>query len=458
MERRTQMNKITRYLAEKDFVRGMGAPLFVDAWLYAAIIALCFFSFNHTDILYVIAHAAAPLNGHISDFYEAVSPLAGYSNYLPATYVVFSLWGIPLKLLGFMKSVALPDPVWLFFWFKLMTALFFAGSGVLIYKICREYFGEPRRAFLAAAIWLSSPVAIFSQFIFGQYDVITVFFMLLGLLYYVRGNLLLFSFWFGISVAFKYFPFFVFFPLLALREKNLKKLLFYSAVFGAPNLVQIVLFLHSQDFIAGVLGFGAAKRALNKDLFLWPLICVYAYLVNYKDRLPRDLHFSARLSLFSLALVFWHSGPYPQWFLILTPFIAIVLAGSKNIKSMLLVDMVFALAFFSFTFRAYASAVDTNLFYQGLWGLLNPAFAAAGELTQLSSVGVYTFLGKKTLFRLIMLSLAVMAIFSKSYPWKTSEATSHPIPPYGLVRLRFYGVIGLFLVSAFYAYYKTLTV
>jgi len=435
---------------------GIGIFSFVDSWLYLLITAVCFFSFNHPDILHTIGCTTAMLNGHIIDFYDSVGAVFDLSNYLPATYVVFSLWGIPLKLLGFCKTVAYLNPVWLFFWFKILTTLFFFGSAVVLYKVCLEFTKDQSRALLACVIWVSSPVAIFSQFIFGQYDVITLFFMLLGLLYYVRGDLLRFSFWFSISVAFKYFPAFVFFPLLLLKEKNIKKLILYSAVFATPNLIQIALFYHSPAFVTGVLGFGAAKKALNIGLKLWPLLCLYAYLVNYKTRDSRDLYFYAKLSLAGLVLIFSHTSPWhPQWFLILTPFIAILMAYAENIKALLLVDTLFALAFFSHSFRSFPAAVDTNLFGLGLWGFLDHAFAAAQKLWLLSSVGIYRLGSQKDLLHVIIICLVVLILLPRSYFAKGASGSGAPRPPYALIRLRFYGVIGIFLVSAFYAYYKT---
>ena len=433
------------------------SPLLIDFWFYLAIVSLCFFSFNHPDIIHTISCCSVVLTGHITDFYDTVSIYLGNSNYLPATYAVFSFWALPLKFLGFFKSVSWLTPVWLFLWFKVLTSLFFAASAVVFYKICLEYSKDRSRALLASVIWVSSPVAIFSQFIFGQYDVLTLFFMLLGLLYYVRGNLLRFSFWFSISVAFKYFPIFIFFPLLLLKEKNIKKLFLYSVLFAVPNLIQIAMFFHSPAFVTGVLGFGAAKQAINLSLKLWPLICVYAYLINYKTRDPRDLYFYCKLSLFSFAWIFTHTPWHPQWFLIFTPFIAILLAYAENIKAVVFVDIVFSLAFFSHYFRGYPDALE-KLFGLGIWGLLNPAFLAAQKFWFLSSVGIYRLGTYKNLFHIIIISLFVLTFLSRTYLAKLTPGSDAPRPPYALIRLRFYGVIGVFLVSAFYAYYRTLAV
>lgn len=448
----------SKSLSRWNFPGGSSTVFFIDSWLYFAIVLLCFLSFNHPDILHTIACTSAMLNGHIADFYDTVGAAFGNSNYLPATYVVFSLWGIPLKLLGFFKTVAELEPVWLFFWFKVLTSVFFAGSAVVLYKICLEFSKDQRRAILACVLWVSSPVAIFSQFIFGQYDILSIFFMLLGLLYYVRGDLLRFSFWFSISVAFKYFPAFIFFPLLALKEKNIWKLAFYTALFSAPNLIQIAMFYHSPAFVTGVLGFGAAKRAVNTGLMLWPFICVYAYIVNFKHREPRDLYLYAKLGLASVVLIFSHLSPWhPQWFLILTPFIAILIAYSRDIKTMLFVDTVFSLGFFSHTFKAFPAAADTELFRLGLWGFLNPAFAATRKIYLLSSVGIYELGSKRNIFHIIIVALVVLIFASRNAIVKAVPEDAVQHSPYAIMRFRFYGVIGLFLVSVFYAYYRTLT-
>lgn len=428
----------------------------MDVWFYSLLAIFCFFSFNHPDILYTIMHSVAPLNGHIMDFYEVVARPEGYANYLPATYAVFSLWGIPMRIMGYLREIAIPDPTYILFWFKFLTAGVFLASARVIYKICYESFGDPSRAVIAAAAWLSSPVAFFNVFIFGQYDVLTVFFMLLGMLYYVRGNLRLFSLWFGISISFKYFPAFVFFPLLLSREKNLKQLIICSVIFLLPNVAQVAFFLRSEAFVAGVLGFGAAKRAINLDVMvIWPLICAYSYFSNLRSGRMRDFYSSVKISLLALAIVFWHSGPYPQWFLILTPFTAVILAFSKNMNWVIITDVIFSFAFFSFTFRGYPGQVDTNLFSLGLWGALNPAFNAVGEVYSMSLVGLYSFLGKKTLYRMIMGSLFVLSIAPKVYAIAI-KPQGVALSSLALLRFRFYGLMLLFLFSALYAYFKTL--
>jgi hypothetical protein len=452
--------KIMKNRFRNNLLPGTSTAFYLDFWLYFLIVAFCFISFNHADILHTSACVGIVLNGHIFDFYETVPDvLVLGSNYLPATYVVFSLWGLPLKFLGFFRSVGPLSPVWLFFWFKIMTSLFFSGSAVVFYRLCFEFTKDHRRALLACVIWVSSPVAIFSQFIFGQYDVIHIFFMLLGLLYYVRGDLLRFSFWFSVSVMFKYFPVFIFFPLLALKEKDIKKIIFYSAVLVSPNLIQIALFLHSGAFVKGVLGFGAAKKALDWRLALWSLVPLYAYFVNYKTREPRDLYLSAKLALLSVAIIFWITGAYPQWLLVVTPFIAILLACAENIKAMLFVDMIFTLAYFNFTFQAYRNhgGVDTNLFSLGLWGLFNPAFRAVQPYS-LSLVGIYRLGIQRTMsfFHIYITCLFLMVFISRRYPSESSSERVASPPPYALIRLRFYGIMGVFLVSAFYAYYRTL--
>ena len=231
-----------------------------DLVVYFLFVGFLFVSFEqHYDIFHTMGSAVTYLNGHFRDFYEINAAALSYTNYLPSTYIVFAIWGIPLKLLGLLKEPTLPVGM-SFLWFKLMTTGVYFGAGGVLYRIGLELGLTRRGALLLSVAWVTTPIAVFSQFIFGQYNVLTVIFTLLGFLYYLRERNRLAAFYFGIAITFKYFPLFVFLPLLLLTEKRPRELFVNLAIVLAPILVQVLLYVHSDAFRQGVLGFGAAGR------------------------------------------------------------------------------------------------------------------------------------------------------------------------------------------------------
>ena len=440
-----------------------------DAALYLLISTICFFSFNHGDILHTIGCSSALLNGHFTDFYEINTKVFGSLNYLPSTYIIFAIWGLPLRILGYLNEVAMP-PAGLIFWYKILTSIFFAGCGVLVYKIAKQIGYDAQRARYAIILFISSPIAIFSQFIFGQYDIITVFFMLLGLYFYFKNDLLKFTLWMSVAMTFKYFPIFIFLPMLALKEKRLSQLAKYALLVLVPVLLEISLYIWSPDFRSGVLHFPAANRVFsmavvnvgawpfNIIFYIWPLIIIYAYLKDESESLASNF-WGLRLALFAMALIFstvlWH----PQWMVILTPILALLIAASIRIDFFILLDSVFSFLFFSFTFRSFEMNVDTLLMKFGVWGPLNPNIGVENKTHLLSGVGLYRFGDSAVLLGVFNAILLAYCLFLQNKdlsngPVESKNFTSASIV--NLFRVRFFGVLGIFLISAVYAYWRSL--
>lgn len=159
---------------------------FLD-WIIFMVCALgCYLLFAQVDIRITAEHSFKLLEGHIADFYTACYEWNGAyaANYLPSTYIVFALWNLPMKIIG-----KVPD-IWgssmhLVLWYKLFPICMYFLSGYILEKICIENLKfSSKKARIVLYMFFTTPIAFFSQFIFGQYDIFTVFFMLLGLKYY----------------------------------------------------------------------------------------------------------------------------------------------------------------------------------------------------------------------------------------------------------------------------------
>ena len=109
------------------------------------------------------------------------------------------------------------------------------------------------KTILLLFLFLTAPLAVYSVFIFSQYDVFTVFFLLWGMDFYFRGqrgDLLRFSLLLGVAVTCKYQAAPVFFILLFLREKRLSRVALHTLAFGALLGLETLLYLPSPEFRA----------------------------------------------------------------------------------------------------------------------------------------------------------------------------------------------------------------
>jgi Gpi18-like mannosyltransferase len=106
-------------------------------------------------------------------------------------------------------------------WWKTLLALFYIGSAIVIHKIAGLIESPYKtKSSLVSTLFATSPFVIFSVFIFSGYDVISVFFTLLGFYYYLKKDIKRFIFFFAIAISCKYFATILFFPLILMIEKR----------------------------------------------------------------------------------------------------------------------------------------------------------------------------------------------------------------------------------------------
>ena len=144
--------------------------------------------------------------------------------------------------------------------------LYFA-TAQLMYRIGKEMgFGE-KKSLLCKFAFLIFPMGVFSQFIFSQYDIFTVFFIVLGFWLYLRGKLWKTALMFGIAATFKYHAILYFLALILLKEKKIRNLIKYTVVMALPLLVEIVPNLGSEAFRR--MCSGSALWSMCRNPFPW---------------------------------------------------------------------------------------------------------------------------------------------------------------------------------------------
>ena len=160
-------------------------------WVISAVILMfLFFTCAYGDLM-LTGNRSFLMYEHFTDFYKASYEQSHgyYANYLPSTFLAYAIWNLPLYLTGHAPQAMLTNSFINNMWYKLLPVLLYYATSHLIYQIGVEVgFGE-KKAKLCKFAFLVFPIGVFSQFIFSQYDIFTVFFMVLGLYFYVRGGL-----------------------------------------------------------------------------------------------------------------------------------------------------------------------------------------------------------------------------------------------------------------------------
>ncbi len=306
-----------------------------------------FFCYTYNDNVITTLHGmnvwSALREGELPRFYSYnadVTPSSTDFHTAPISYgfgiyLVFAVWNFPLWLLQEYAGVDVFDSVLCLAWAKAITLPFLAGCFWAVGRLCQTLGVDRGRTRWAQFMFLSSGLTVAAVFIMGQYDVIHLFLTLLGLDLLLRGRYRYFLLCLAGAVALKLFPLFVFLPVLLLREKRYLRILAALAAAVSLTLVLKVPFLWDSEFssapgdglirgmvLANPLPFGITGAPAFPLLF--GMLCIACFVLRPEpERLARATVYAA---FAGVALFFLATPAYPYWFVMLTPFVAIVWA------------------------------------------------------------------------------------------------------------------------------------
>lgn len=431
-------------------------------YLFGGILFLfCYFSFFQSDIYVTGWNSLNYLFGNPLEFYENCKKIQGHgdfppANYPPTVFAAFAIWLYPFKFFGIIKSPFYFSPYFVY-WLKLLTSLFYIATGVIFYQVTQIYQQSRKWGIYATWLWLTSPIAIFSQFIFSQYDIFYVFLTLLGFLFFLKKQIYFASLIFGVAITFKYFPFFVFVPLLLFFEKKLLKIILCGLIFSIPTLFIQELYIHSPAYISGVLGFSVIARVFSAGLTyngqkIYYIFAIFSILVSISYYLDNSFNYKKVAgfiflfsSIFPFLFILWH----PQWLIFITPAIALttVLSNKDKISKFLIFDLCAMFFFIGYTVLAFQDNIDLEMFQGKLLNLSFVQFQNLGTLFKLFkgfSVNLYLsfFWGY----------LILQFILKYKYIYKKTKLDVCYL--YSKVRQRYYIGILIFLIPAIFMFIK----
>jgi Gpi18-like mannosyltransferase len=262
-------------------------------------------------------------------------------------------------------------------WTKLLIAVFYFATAYIIFLIAKSISGQSQKSKYIAIIFATSPIAIFAAFIFGQYDIIGVFFTMVGLYFYSRHDYFRFSLFFSLAISLKMFPLVIFIPLLLLVEKRIVHIIKYGAVALAATFLQILMYYQSTAFRNDFFSVASGRISFLAELNLSPvnsspyliivitMICIYAYTKEV-DLESEQYKTAVNISLLSYAVlfstVFWH----PQWLLMIVPFFALSYLFVKDASKSYLLDIAGMFAFIYIVVNQWENNVDVRMLSNGL--------------------------------------------------------------------------------------------
>jgi hypothetical protein len=432
-----------------------------DFVLYVLALAGCYILFQQTDLFHTSSSSYAYLNGHIADYYDYNSKIIVGDDpfYLPLIYVIFAIWNIPLKFLGLMHDVAaggvtltVPELAWT----KLLIVVFYFATAHVMFLIGRSLSGQPQRAKSIAVIFATSPIAVFGVLIFGQYDIIGVFFTMVGFYFYIKRDYWKFSLFFSLAISLKMFPLVAFLPLLLLVEKRILHIVKYGAVALTATALQIILYYPSTAFRNDFFSVASGRMSILAELNLSPVnsspylitlltvICIYAYIKEV-DLEAEQYRTAINLSLLSYAVlfstVFWH----PQWLLMIVPYFALTNLFIRDAWKSYLLDIAGMFAFIYITVNQWENNVDVAMLSHGL---LRSWFTYIPLSTRQLFLPQFTYIFMGVFFVYLFSPLLIQWFQGADLRGQSAVKELHTSNSY--LRARFYVGLAIFVIPALF--------
>lgn len=441
-------------------------PLLIWDYVIFAILALfCFLVFQQNDLLHTAGCSYGYLNGHILDFYDYCAEFGIHPSYMPSTYILFAIWNIPMRILGIVKAPTEELPVIAILWAKLLPCIIYVLSALVIYNICMAVGMGSKKSKLCTYAALTTPVAFYAQFIFGQYDIFMTVCVLMGVYCYLKRKDLYFVLWFGAAMTFKYSALLIFVPLLLYRCKNIWKILAAIVVMLVPFAIEYLLYRSSPTFSAYVFGLGqgagdnptgyilnagyftgfelsAIKYNVSFAVIAFGLICAWAYFNRAADDrcfAINTFYLSCLVFFVLFGLAKWH----PQWLLFAVPFWVISSFMTRDTKIYMVLDLIFMAVYIIFNVQMVPNNVDQAMFNNGILSSI-----VGGNIgTELMMKDIIGKLDPELCLSVLTMMMLVYAVFK--HEKYCSLQLSADVDCMGWIRARFVGGAAIFIIPAF---------
>lgn len=418
--------------------------------IIGAILTLCYVTFQHGDIAETAGHSMALLYGHILDFYNwnAINDMP--ASYPIATYIVFAIWCIPLRIIGLGATPTSDFPTYVLLYLKLLPTIIFFLDAFILRKIGETIgFGEQKSKALMIA-FITMPLAVFSQFIFGQYDSFTLFFVLLGVYYYFKRDFWKFVIAFGVALPFKAFAILLFVPLLLTCEKRIGQIIKAVIVACIPYVLCALPFIggaaykqHAENYYVFDYIFAAKFDVtywnISIVVLLMALLCGYAYF--HEIDLDNQEEFAAWSIYYcglALGAFFCFSIWNPQWLLLLVPFLLLGAFMSKHDAVFHALDLLMFVVFAIFVANQYGN-VNEQLMRRGIW---HDLFRQLGVVAQ---ADLYVIHDNDLMFSLLS-GIILIAVVFRHPKYRLEKYDGELGESMGWIRGKFYLGMAFYLI------------
>ena len=276
-------------------------------WIFLIILFLFLFvNFMFPDIILTTNHSISfydllfknDLIHFYSENYIINGPLGTtFMTYDFPIFAVMGLWNIPLLLL---------QKIFNFIWYNNFFSILYAKSILILFSILTLWIMKKILILLKKEkndiswynfLFISSPIFLMVIGLFAGYDIISIFFSLVGIYYYLQNKDKQFLLFFAIAISLKLFALILFIPLLLLKYKKLGKIVLYLAISLSILVFSKIIYMNApmyqeslNSFNDGMITYlmtnNFAGSFSNVSIFaiIYTIICIWCYLKEYKGK------------------------------------------------------------------------------------------------------------------------------------------------------------------------------
>lgn len=339
-------------------------------WLVLVVLfVVCLLNYCYNDLQMIVRHSLNIWyqleNGSLLHFYETgyqlpigdLNQLAGEVPYDFGLYVPFAIWNFPLFVWEKITGMTFESNYLALLWARIGLMIPFAGSNWALWRI-GDFLGKDEAEKSGLCFLFSSSMFLLNGlFCLGQIDIINTFFMLMGILAYMRRDKKRFIAWFMIAITCKVFAIMIFLPLLILWEKRILYIIVNTLQALTITLVTKVIFFRdklqtpttfderrfSQFLFDRQIEFG--KGSISVFVLFFCVLLIWCWNQQYdKDKW---VYYTIWTAFAGYVCFFCGAKTYPYWSVVLSPFIPLlILLYPEKGKILLWLEMIAAALYF----------------------------------------------------------------------------------------------------------------
>ena len=352
-------------------------------YLFYFYCSVFFILFVHPDLVHTSIASNTLFSTSLSNFYDLNKSIIGESSYFPLLYLLFSIWHLPLKILGIdLFDINNPDINNILIFGSNSNILFIYDKLFILFVffIAHQSFNRILKSFNLKDTFklfsFSSPFIFFAILLFGGYDIVLLLFTLIAFECYLKNYPIRFCIFSVLAVSLKFYalPFLAFLAIKFIR-KSFQRFCFGVIVALVIFIAQFYPFLGNESFLYSITNLFLYKASVPllpfspSTIVLLIYISLFTFCILNKN-LYEFLFMNNKnfiVCIFLINFLLFASTPWsPQWLIYLTPFTYLLSIFFKFEKFQSLVDFLLALIFIILIISIWPFNIDSNMLHFGL--------------------------------------------------------------------------------------------